>query len=430
MQLPSKVNYNNKKKIINDPVYGFITIPQEIIFDVIEHPYFQRLRRINQLGLSHLVYPGAIHTRFHHVIGAMHLMQKAIVTIRRKGHEITEPEERAVLLAILLHDIGHGPFSHALEHDIVSGVSHEEISSFFIDRLSKAFDGELDLTLLIFQNKYPKPFLHQLVSSQLDMDRMDYLNRDSFYSGVSEGVIGSDRIIEMLNVQDGNLVLEEKGIYSIEKFIVARRLMYWQVYLHKTVVAAEHMLIHVLHRAKELALSGVEIFGSPALLYFLKRNISIDDFKNTPATLDNFAQLDDYDILGAMKVWQFHDDFVLSELSKRLVERNLFKIKISKEPFSAEKIAEVKKFVSEKMGLDEHQIDHFVYSDSLTNKAYNISKENINLLMKNGSVIDVSEASDNLNISALSNPVEKFFLCYPHFKSNRPKQLTMIQDLS
>lgn len=430
MQLPSKVNYNNKKKIINDPVYGFITIPQEIIFDVIEHPYFQRLRRINQLGLSHLVYPGAIHTRFHHVIGAMHLMQKAIVTIRRKGHEITEPEERAVLLAILLHDIGHGPFSHALEHDIVSGVSHEEISSFFIDRLSKAFDGELDLTLLIFQNKYPKPFLHQLVSSQLDMDRMDYLNRDSFYSGVSEGVIGSDRIIEMLNVQDGNLVLEEKGIYSIEKFIVARRLMYWQVYLHKTVVAAEHMLIHVLRRAKELALSGVEIFGSPALLYFLKRNISIDDFKNVPATLDNFAQLDDYDILGAMKVWQFHDDFVLSELSKRLVERNLFKIKISKEPFSAEKIAEVKKFVAEKMGLDEHQIDHFVYSDSLTNKAYNISKENINLLMKNGSVIDVSEASDNLNISALSNPVEKFFLCYPHFKSNRPKQLTMIQDLS
>lgn len=430
MQLPSKVNYNNKKKIINDPVYGFITIPQEIIFDVIEHPYFQRLRRINQLGLSHLVYPGAIHTRFHHVIGAMHLMQKAIVTIRRKGHEITEPEERAVLLAILLHDIGHGPFSHALEHDIVSGVSHEEISSFFIDRLSKAFDGELDLTLLIFQNKYPKPFLHQLVSSQLDMDRMDYLNRDSFYSGVSEGVIGSDRIIEMLNVQDGNLVLEEKGIYSIEKFIVARRLMYWQVYLHKTVVAAEHMLIHVLRRAKELSLSGVEIFGSPALLYFLKRNISIDDFKNTPATLDNFAQLDDYDILGAMKVWQFHDDFVLSELSKRLVERNLFKIKISKEPFSTEKIAEVKKFVSEKMGLDEQQINHFVYSDSLTNKAYNISKENINLLMKNGSVIDVSEASDNLNISALSNPVEKFFLCYPHFKSNRPKQLTMIQDLS
>lgn len=430
MQLPSKVNYNNKKKIINDPVYGFITIPTEIIYDVIEHPYFQRLRRIKQLGLSHLVYPGAIHTRFHHVIGAMHLMQKAIATIRKKGHEITEPEERAVLLAILLHDIGHGPFSHALEHDIVSGVSHEEISSFFIDRLSKEFDGELDLTLLIFQNKYPKPFLHQLVSSQLDMDRMDYLNRDSFYSGVSEGVIGSERIIEMLNVQDGNLVLEEKGIYSIEKFIIARRLMYWQVYLHKTVVAAEYMLIHVLRRAKELALSGSEIFGSPALLYFLKRHITKDDFQNNPTTLDHFSQLDDFDIMGAIKVWQFHDDKVLSELSRRIVQRDLFKIEISKEPFTEERIEAMKKYVSDKLDLKEDEIQHFVYSHGLTNKAYNITRENINLLMKNGSVVDVSEASDNLNISALSNPVEKYFLCYPIFKSNRPKQLTMIQDLS
>lgn len=430
MQLPSKVNYNNKKKIINDPVYGFITIPQEIIYDVIEHPYFQRLRRIKQLGLSHLVYPGAIHTRFHHVIGAMHLMQKAIETIRKKGHEITEPEERAVLLAILLHDIGHGPFSHALEHDIVSGVSHEDISSFFIDRLSDEFDGELDLTLLIFENKYPKPFLHQLVSSQLDMDRMDYLNRDSFYSGVSEGVIGSERIIEMLNVKDGNLVLEEKGIYSIEKFIIARRLMYWQVYLHKTVVAAEYMLIHVLRRAKELALSGIEIFGSPSLLYFLKQHITADDFQNNPRTLDHFSQLDDYDIMGAMKVWQFHDDKVLSNLSRRIVQRDLFKIEISKEPFTEERIEAVKKYVSDKMDLSTDQINHFVYSERLTNKAYNINKENINLLMKNGSVVDVSNASDNLNISALSNPVEKYFLCYPLFKSTRDKQLTMIQDLS
>lgn len=430
MQLPSKVNYNNKKKIINDPVYGFITIPQEIIYDVIEHPYFQRLRRIKQLGLSHLVYPGAIHTRFHHVIGAMHLMQKAISTIRKKGHEITEPEERAVLLAILLHDIGHGPFSHALEHDIVSGVSHEDISSFFIDRLSKEFDGELDLTLLIFQNKYPKSFLHQLVSSQLDMDRMDYLNRDSFYSGVSEGVIGSDRIIEMLNVKDGNLVLEEKGIYSIEKFIVARRLMYWQVYLHKTVVAAEYMLIHVLRKAKEVALSGVEIFGSPSLLYFLKQHITEENFKNNPITLDHFSQLDDFDILGAIKVWQFHEDKVLSDLSRRIVQRDLFKIEISKEKFTEERIADVKKYVSEKMDLTENELQHYVYSERLTNKAYNINRENINLLMKDGSVVDVSDASDNLNISALSNPVEKYFLCYPIFKSTRPKQLSMIQDLS
>ncbi|MFT5779037.1 MAG: HD superfamily phosphohydrolase, partial [Crocinitomicaceae bacterium] len=298
MQLQSKVNYNNKKKIVNDPVYGFITISQEIIFDVIEHPYFQRLRRIKQLGLTHLVYPGAIHTRFHHVIGAMHLMEKAIAAIRKKGHKISEDEERAVLFAILLHDIGHGPFSHALEHDIVNGVSHEEISGFFIDRLSIEFNGELDLALQVFENKHPKKFLHQLVSSQLDMDRMDYLNRDSFFTGVSEGVIGSDRIIEMLNVVDGKLVLEEKGIYSIEKFIVARRLMYWQVYLHKTVVAAEYMLIHALRRAKELAMDGKVIFGSPPLLYFLQRTISSDDFKNKPETLDQFALLDDFDILG------------------------------------------------------------------------------------------------------------------------------------
>ncbi len=430
MQLPSKVNYNNKKKIINDPVYGFITIPEEIIYDVIEHPYFQRLRRIKQLGLSHLVYPGAIHTRFHHVIGAMHLMQKAISTIRKKGHEITQPEERAVLLAILLHDIGHGPFSHALEHDIVSGVSHEEISSFFIDKLSEEFDGELDLSLLIFQNKYPKKFLHQLVSSQLDMDRMDYLNRDSFYSGVSEGVIGSERIIEMLNVKDGNLVLEEKGIYSIEKFIIARRLMYWQVYLHKTVVAAEFMLIHVLRRAKELALAGETIFGSPALLYFLTNNVTAEDFKNNPSVLEYFSHLDDADILGAMKVWQFHEDKVLSDLSRRLVQRDLFKIEISKEPFTEERIRTVKKYVGDKMNLTEDQMQHFVYSEQLTNKAYNITRENINLLMKNGSVVDVSDASDNLNISALTDPVEKYFLCYPIFKSSKPKQLTMIQDLN
>lgn len=430
MQLPSKVNHNNKKKIINDPVYGFITIPEEIIYDVIEHPYFQRLRRIKQLGLSHLVYPGAIHTRFHHVIGAMHLMQKAIDTIRKKGHEITKPEERAVLLAILLHDIGHGPFSHALEHDIVSGVSHEDISSFFIDKLSLEFDGELDLSLLIFQNKYPKKFLHQLVSSQLDMDRMDYLNRDSFYSGVSEGVIGSERIIEMLNVKNGDLVLEEKGIYSIEKFIIARRLMYWQVYLHKTVVAAEYMLIHVLRRAKELALVGADIFGSPSLLYFLKQHITEEDFKNNPATLEHFSQLDDADILGAMKVWQFHEDKVLSSLSRRIIQRDLFKIEISKEPFTTERIAAIKKDVGEKMKLTEGEIEHFVYSERLTNKAYNITRENINLLMKNGTVVDVSDASDNLNISALTDPVEKYFLCYPVFKSSRPKQLTMIQDLN
>lgn len=416
MQLQSKVNLNNKKKIFNDPVYGFISIPKEIIFDVVEHPFFQRLRRIKQLGLTHVVYPGALHTRFHHVLGAMHLMSLAISVIRRKGHEITDDEEKSALLAILLHDIGHGPFSHALEHDIVTGISHEEISVFFMDRLSKEFDGELDLAVSIFKDEHPKKFLHQLVSSQLDMDRLDYLNRDSFYTGVNEGKIGSDRIIEMLNVSDGNLVLEEKGIYSIEKFIVARRLMYWQVYLHKTVVAAEFMLIHTLRRAKELFVEGADLFGSPALLYFMKNEINSGDFKSNPTVLEHFAELDDYDIMGAIKVWQHHDDLILSELSRRIVHRDLFKIVFSKKPFTIEEIDAAKKLVKENLHIDDSQINHFVYSNVLTNNAYNDNRQPIKMLMKNGDVMEVSEASDNLNISALSNPVEKYFLCYPTFK--------------
>ena len=370
---------NNKKKIINDPIYGFISIPDEFIFDLIEHPFFQRLRRIAQLGTTSLVYPGALHTRFHHVIGAMHLMTNAITTIRRKGHEITADEERAVLIAILLHDIGHGPFSHALEYDIVNGVSHEDISSFFIARISEEFDGKLDLALKIFQNVYKKPFLHQLVSSQLDMDRLDYLNRDSFYTGVSEGIIGSERIIEMLNVHEGNLVLEEKGIYSIEKFIVARRLMYWQVYLHKTVVAGEFMLIHILRRAKHLAQRGENLFASPALSFFLTSDIQLDDFKKNPAVLNTFAQLDDYDILGAIKVWQTSSDKVLSLLATRLVNRKLFKIEIGKEPFSNDRIQSEKELAMERFGLTEEESVYFVYSEVLTNNAYNQTKENINL---------------------------------------------------
>ncbi len=373
----------------------------------------QRLRRIMQLGMSHLVYPGALHTRFHHVLGAMHLMTLAIATIRRKGHEITDVEERAVLTAILLHDIGHGPFSHALEYDIVCGVSHEEISSFFIERLSKEFGSDMDQALLIFKNEHPKPFLHQLVSSQLDMDRLDYLNRDSFYTGVSEGIIGSDRLIEMINVHNGNLVLEEKGIYSIEKFIVARRLMYWQVYLHKTVVAAEFMLIHTLRRAKQVVKNGEELFASPTLLFFLKNDVTQHDFKSDASVLDKFANLDDYDILGAIKVWQNHSDKVLSTLAKRLVNRDLFKIEISKKPFTTERIKHEKDIVSKQFELGQDEVDFFVYSDVLSNNAYNEKKQNINMLMKNGEIIDLSKASDNLNISALANPVEKYFLCYP-----------------
>lgn len=409
-----KQNTNNKKKIFNDPVYGFISIPDEFIFDLIEHPYMQRLRRISQLGLTHLVYPGALHTRFHHVLGAMHLMTQAVATIRRKGHEITQEEERAVLAAILLHDIGHGPFSHALEYDIVNHVSHEDISSFFIEKLSQEFGGKLDLTLLIFQNKYKKkPFLYQLVSSQLDMDRMDYLNRDSFFTGVTEGQIGSDRIIEMLNVKNGNLVIEEKGIYSIEKFLVSRRFMYWQVYLHKTVVAAEFMLIHILQRAKVLVGRGEELFASPALKYFLENDITIEDFKKNPKVLETFAKMDDFDITSAVKVWQDHSDKVLSTLAKKLINRQLFKVVVSKSKFSIDQLNVEKEIIRKKLNLTDEEVEYFVYSETLINNAYNQNKQNINLLMKNGEVIDVSKASDNLNISALATPVEKYFLCYP-----------------
>jgi HD superfamily phosphohydrolase len=412
MDLNPNLYWNNKKKIFNDPIYGFISIPDDFIFDIIAHPYFQRLRRIMQLGMSHLVYPGALHTRFHHVLGAMHLMTQAISTIRRKGHEITSEEERAVLIAILLHDIGHGPFSHALEYDIVNKVSHEEISGFFMNRLAKQFGEDLNRALLIFKNQHQKTFLYQLVSSQLDMDRLDYLNRDSFYTGVSEGIIGSDRLIEMLNVFDGNLVIEEKGIYSTEKFIVARRLMYWQVYLHKTVVAAEFMLIHALRRAKQLTKNGEVLFASPALAYFLKNDVLKRDFEKDAVTLDYFAELDDYDILGALKVWQKHSDKILSSLSGRLVNRNLFKIEISREPFSEERIQTEKNRVSKEIGLVDKEVDFFVYSDVLSNNAYNQNLQKINVLMKSGEVTDLTEASDNLNISALASPVEKYFLCY------------------
>lgn len=413
IQLRPILHRKNKKKLVNDPVYGFIAIPDDLIFDIIQHPYFQRLRRISQLGLTNLVYPGALHTRFHHALGAMHLMTIAISTIRRKGNEITLEEERGVLIAILLHDIGHGPFSHTLEYDIVNKVSHEDISSFFIERISIAFDGKLDLALLIFKNNYHKKFLYQLVSSQLDMDRLDYLNRDSFYTGVSEGKIGSDRIIEMLNVHEGNLVLEEKGIYSIEKFIVARRLMYWQVYLHKTVTASELMLIKIMQRAKELSTQNVELFASPAFQFFLKNAITKDDFQKNPEVLEQFAQMDDYDILGAVKVWQNHSDKILSFLCKRLINRELFKIELSKEPFSEERIQLERETVKAKYDLNDEELSYFVYSEKRSNNAYNKKYQKINILMKNGEIIDISQASDNLNISALSQPVAKYCLCYP-----------------
>jgi len=411
--LQANIQRNNKKKIINDPVYGFITFPSELIYDIIEHPYFQRLRRIKQLGLSHLVYPGANHSRFHHVLGATHLMTLAVQSLKRKGVSISDAEEEAVLAAILLHDIGHGPFSHALEYDIVNSVDHEDISTFFMLEMNRQMNGRLDLAIAIFENKYSeKPFLHQLVSSQLDMDRLDYLNRDSFYTGVTEGQIGAERIIEMLNVYDNNLVIEEKAIYSVEKFLVTRRFMYWQVYLHKTVVAAEQMLIHILRRAKELTRDGYDIFGSPALKYFLVNDVTTDDFKNDPTVLQYFANLDDSDIVSAFKVWQYNDDKILSMLCQRLLRRELFRIEIEQKPFENECVAQECKNIQQQFSLSETEAKYFVYTAKLSNNAYDLHQQNIKMLMKNGKIEDVSIASDNYNVEALSKTVTKYFICY------------------
>jgi HD superfamily phosphohydrolase len=403
-------SFPNKRKIFNDPIYGFISLPYEIIFDLIEHPYFQRLRRIKQLGLTNLVYPGALHTRFHHAMGAMHLMELAIEEIRSKGHEITDEEAKAVTIAILLHDIGHGPFSHALEHSIVNNISHEYISQLFMSRLNTEFEGELTLAIKIFQNKYHKKFLHQLVSSQLDMDRLDYLKRDSFFTGVSEGVISSDRIIKMLNVANDQLAVEAKGIYSIEKFIIARRLMYWQVYLHKTVLSAENLLVHILKRAKELAQKKVDLFCTPALKTFLYKQYSKNDFKNNPELLDMFASLDDNDIMASIKVWTSHKDKVLSMLCKQLINRRLFKVEMQSEDFKKATINEIKKRIQKQYQLNDTEINYFVFSGNVTNDAY---RGGINILFKDGTVDDIAKASDQLNIDVLTKTVKKYYLCYP-----------------
>jgi hypothetical protein len=403
----------NKKKIFNDPIYGFITIPHDIIFDLIEHPYFQRLRRVKQLGLTHLVYPGALHTRFHHAMGAMHLMYNAVEVLRSKNIEITEDEAKGVLIAILLHDIGHGPFSHALEHSIVSGISHEEISTLFMDKLNKEFKGKLDLALKIFRNEYPKKFLHQLVSSQLDMDRLDYLKRDSFYSGVSEGVISTDRIIKMLTVKNDALAIEEKGIYSIEKFIIARRLMYWQVYLHKTVLAAENLLVNILKRAKFLASRDEELFCTPAFHQFLYNNYNLVSFQTKPNLLDTFSDLDDMDIMASVKVWQNHNDKVLSVLCKMMVNRNLYKIVLQNKKFEKVEVEEMKAKVQKKLKLTDEEVEYFVFQSSIVNNAYNAKKDKINILLKNNTISDIAEAADTLSITAISKPVKKWFLCFP-----------------
>lgn len=407
------MNTPNKLKIFNDPIYGFVSLHYEIIFDLIEHPYFQRLRRIKQLGLTNLVYPGALHTRFHHAMGAMHLMSQAIEVIRSKGHEITEEEAKGVTIAILLHDIGHGPFSHALEHSIVNNISHEDISELFMQRLNKEFDNQLQLAITIFQNKYKKKFLHQLVSSQLDMDRLDYLKRDSFFTGVSEGVVSSERIIKMLNVVNDQLAVEAKGIYSIEKFIIARRLMYWQVYLHKAVLSAESLLVTILKRAKELAEKNTPLFCTPALKQFLYNEYEKKDFATKHGLLDEFALLDDYDIMTSIKVWTEHKDVVLSMLCKQLVNRRLFRVDMQKNPFKEERIAEIKKQMMQRFKLSKEEVNYFVLTGTVTNDAYRADKIRINILFKDGTVTDIAEASDQLSIDVLSKTVKKYYLCYP-----------------
>ncbi|MFK7756048.1 MAG: HD domain-containing protein [Flavobacteriales bacterium] len=400
----------NKKKILNDPVYGFVTLKDEFILDIIDHPWFQRLRRISQLGLSHLVYPGAIHNRFHHAIGAMNLMQEALEVLKQKGTDITQDEELGAILAILLHDAGHGPFSHALEHSIVTGISHEELTLLIMKKLNEEFNGRLDLAIEIFSDSYSKKFLHQLVSSQLDMDRLDYLSRDSFYTGVSEGIVGTKRIIKMLDVADDRIVVEEKGIYSIEKYIVARRLMYWQVYLHKTVLSAEFMLVNILKRAKELVEQGTQVFATPSLHEFLSSDYSMSDLRGNPEVLGKFCLLDDFDVMASMKEWQHHSDRVLSYLSKSLLNRNLFKIKLSSEPWPLELIDRLTSSIAAEHNLTGAEADYFVMHEMVDNKAYSPSVENIMIKMKDGTLEDLAQASDHLNISALSAPVEKWFL--------------------
>lgn len=400
----------NKFKILNDPIYGFISIPSILIFDIIEHPYFQRLRRISQMGLSNFVYPGAHHTRFEHALGAMHLMQKVVYVLRSKFIKISEEEEEALLIAILLHDIGHGPFSHTLEHSLVTNIKHEEISLLFMQKLDTEFNGKLKLAIEILKGKYHRYFFNQLVASQLDIDRLDYLKRDSFYTGVTEGNINAERIISMLTVVDEKLVVEEKGIYSVEKFIVARRLMYWMVYLHKTSLVADYILVKILKRAKELVKSNEDLISSEPLKYFLTYN-SNNNFNDV--TLNKFAEIDDYDIIMAVKQWMNHSDYVLSALSKSFINRNLPKIIIQDTEFSTNEIEKIKLLVSKKLNLKDDLIEYFVGSGIIENQAYNLENSSINILYKSGEIKDITEASDHLNLLALTKPVLKHFIYHP-----------------
>lgn len=402
----------HERKIINDPVFGFIHIPKGLLYNIVRHPLLQRLNRIKQVGLSSVVYPGAQHTRFQHSLGAFHLMSEAITQLTSKGHFIFDSEAEAVQAAILLHDIGHGPFSHVLEDTIVKGVSHEEISLMLMERMNKEMNGQLSLAIQIFKDEYPKRFLHQLVSGQLDMDRLDYLRRDSFYTGVTEGNIGSARIIKMLDVADDHLVVESKGIYSIENFLTARRLMYWQVYLHKTSVGYERMLISALLRAKELASQGVELFASPSLHFFLYNNIGHSEFYNNPECLEHFIQLDDNDIWTALKVWSTHSDKVLAVLSQGMINRNVFKVEVTSEPAGEERKQELISRISRQLNIPLSEASYFVSTPGIERNMYNPADDSIDIIYKDGTIKNIAEASDMLNISLLSKKVKKYYLCY------------------
>jgi len=405
------VSQINKLKIFNDPIYGFITIPNALIYDLIQHPYFQRLRRISQMGLSYLVYPGANHTRFHHALGCMHLMQKAVDVLRFKGIAISDEEENALYIAILLHDIGHGPFSHAMEKSIVEEVHHEAISLVFMSQLNDEFKGQLSLAIQIFKGEYHRKFMLQLISSQLDMDRMDYLKRDSFYSGVAEGNVNSERLIQMMNVVDDVLVIEEKGIYSVEKFLMSRRLMYWQAYLHKTSLVAELILTKVLKRAKELTLKGVQLPCSEPLLFFLQNRIALENFDAN--ILDLFSQLDDFDIISALKSWQRQDDFILSSLSKMIINRDLPKIKIVTDKTLLDEIGPLQERFAVENNLSIADTNYFIFKGKIKNQAYSKEAEPIRILKKDRTIEDVVEASDQLNLKSLSKSVTKYYICFP-----------------
>jgi len=408
----------SKKKIINDPIHGFIDIPSGLIFELLEHPYVQRLRNIKQMGLSYLVYPGACHSRFSHALGAMHLMCQSLLSLQSKGQNISDEEIEAASCAILLHDIGHGPFSHTLENTIVENISHEELSLAFMKKLNTQFNNRLAMAIAIFDGSYPKKFLHQLVSSQLDVDRLDYLCRDSFFSGVAEGMIGLERIIKMLDVTNDQLIVEAKGIYSIEKFLISRRLMYWQVYLHKTVLSADQILLQLLRRAKLLFARGEQLFASPALCLFLQNQFTVADFEQDDI-LDAFAQLDDSDIDCAIKIWCDSDDAILSQLCRMLTARHLFKIEISDKPFDKTYIEEIKQTALRNVsGLLADNLDYFVITDSIVNKGYDEGNGKIQIRYGKNELRDIYETSDMLSAQAFSGITKKYFLCYPKARIN------------